>query len=208
MRYALESCQYCLGTGLIYKAMPTYETSPALRSITRAFVAIEKTTSFPPAVGLAMWACESGWGAKITGDNNYFGITRPPESGPAKMCPTHEDITLAQLALFRADEQATVTSKAPLSNGLYRVYMSRWFASYPSLTDACEEYVQLFTASPKRYRSAWGEYLQDHDADALLRHICEAGYATGPAEQVELTIAHQGNIVAAIAKARAEMAAA
>jgi hypothetical protein len=32
---------------------------------------------FPPAVGLAMSACESGWWASVTGANDYFGITRP-----------------------------------------------------------------------------------------------------------------------------------
>ncbi len=205
MRYTFQYCTRCNGSGLIHKVMLNYETSPALRSIARAFVALEQTTYFPPAVGLAMWACESGWGTKITGDNNYFGITRAPEIGPAKLCATHEDISLAQLANFRADEQATVTSKAPLSNGLYRVYMSRWFASYPSLTDACAEYIKLFTASPKRYKAAWQQFLQDRDADSLLKHICEAGYATGPAEDVELHIEHQGNIIDAVAKARKDM---
>jgi hypothetical protein len=188
--------------------MLNYEDSLPFRSAARAFCALEATTKFPPAVGLAMWANESAWGAKITGNNNYFGITRAPENGPAKMCATSEYLTPAQLQAFRPDERATAVPIAgkPISADGHQWYsMSRWFASYPTLQEACTEYIALFTKSPQRYAAAWKQFLADHDAEGLLKRLCEAGYATGPAEQVEVQIFHQANIAHAIAMARAEL---
>jgi flagellum-specific peptidoglycan hydrolase FlgJ len=182
--------------------MLTYENSPLMRQMTDAFLAVEANTGFPALVGLAMSACESAWWASTTGDFNYFGITRNPEDGPAKLCPTHEDVTPAQLAVFRPDERATAIQGAALSDGRFRYSMSRWFASYANLEDALTHYVNFFIQSPARYKPAWNAYQQAHDADILLKAICEAGYATGGAENTELTIEHQSNIISAIASAR------
>jgi hypothetical protein len=177
-----------------------------MRQMAIAFVRLEAATSFPPAVGLAMSACESAWWVKLTGDWNYWGMTRAPETGPAKLCPTHEDVTLAEYALFRADERATETGRQALANGKWRIYLSRWFASYASLAESLRAFESLITDSTHRYASAWQQYIQDRDADALLSHVCDLGYATGPAKGVELTILHQQNIQHAVAAARAELA--
>jgi flagellum-specific peptidoglycan hydrolase FlgJ len=155
-----------------------------------------------------MWANESAWGANVSGKNNYFGITRSPESGPAKMCPTTEYLTPAQLQAFRADERATAVPIAgkPVSPDGHRWYsMSRWFASYGTLQEACADYIALFTKSAQRYAPAWQQFLIDHDAEGLLKRLCEAGYATGAAKLVEVQILHQSNIVHAIEMARTEL---
>jgi flagellum-specific peptidoglycan hydrolase FlgJ len=189
--------------------MLTYENSPLMRQMADAFCAIEKSTGFSAVVGLAMSACESGWWASTTGDFNYFGITAEPEKGPAKFCWTHEDIAPAQLQAFRQDERITATAETDatgkviqLSGGRLRYRMQRWFASYASVEDALTHYVNFFIQSPARYKAAWESFQQSHETDALLKAICEAGYATGSAETTELAIEHQGNVVSAIASAR------
>ena len=76
----------------------TYETSPIMRQMALAFARLEKENLFPATVGLAMSACESGWWSAVTGDWNYWGMTRAPERGLAKFCHTNEHVTAAQLA--------------------------------------------------------------------------------------------------------------
>lgn len=179
-----------------------------LSEMALAAVAIEASTCFPPAVLLSQWACESGWGKHVTGDYNYWGKTRAPETGPAKFCPTHEDVTVAQLAKFRPDERASETRRAPLGNGRFRVWMSRWFASYATLEDSLADYVRTFINSPQRYKAAWRQYLRSKDSDAFLIAICNSGYATSSDYQNELlAIAHQPNVQHAIAAARQQFAA-
>jgi hypothetical protein len=55
-----------------------------------------------------------------------------------------------------------------------------------------------------RYDLAWVAYQKDGDADKFFQAVCAAGYATGPAFQVELAIEHQQNIIHAVEMARAE----
>jgi flagellum-specific peptidoglycan hydrolase FlgJ len=183
--------------------MLQYETSPTFCAIADEAVRAQATTKFPAKVMLAVWACESHWGANLTGDFNYWGITRPPEAGAARFCPTHEVLTEQQLAAFRPDELSTAIKIADLGNGRFRWSMSRWFASYASLEESVLAYTEFFTESTHRYQPAWLQFLVDHDEDGLLKRICAAGYATGDAEAVELAIEHQSNIVHAV-----EMAAA
>jgi len=163
-----------------------------------ACVRVSAITKFPAQVMLAVWANESAWGANVTGNFNYWGITRAPEDGPAKFCLTHEDITEAQLASFHEDERATAVQTADLGGGKCRYRMQRWFASYASLDESVQAYTEFFTKSPHRYQAAWQRFLVDSDADGLLKRICEAGYATGNAESVEMAIEHQSNVVHAI----------
>ena len=189
----------------------TWETSQLMRSMARAFVAIECRTAtgsppsrgFPPAVGLAMSACESGWWASVTGANNYFGITRPstfPGDPQSAWCKTTEYTTLTGLTRFRDDERATAVLVDP-AKGEYSMF--RWFAVYPSLEAAVEAYVDLLIDS-MRYHPAWAAFQKDGDADKFLQAVCAAGYATGPAFKVELEIDHQQNIIHAIEMACAE----
>lgn len=191
--------------------MLEYESDPTFRAVARAFVKAEANTKFPPAPGLAMWATESGWGHFLTGDFNYFGITRNPEDGPAKFVATHEDIAPAELASFRGDERATAVKGAALGDGKFSYSMFRWFASYASLDDAVNHFIQIFTASPDRYKNAWKQYLADCGkyptlaSITLLRAICKAGYSTGDAEKTEQAIAAQSNIQHAIQMAQADV---
>lgn len=112
---------------------------------------------FPPAVGLAMSACESGWWASVTGANNYFGITRPPSflgDPQSAWCKTTEYTTPTGLTRFREDERATAVLINP-AKGEYSMY--RWFAVYPSLEAAVEAYIDLLIDSllPSEFFEFW-----------------------------------------------------
>ncbi len=187
--------------------MLQYETDPVFRAVADAAVKAESDTKFPARVVLTVGGCESGWFKSVTGELNFWGITRNPEEGPAQLCDTHEDITFAQLASFRQDERITAVQTKALGAGRFRFTMKRWFASYPSLEASVIAYTEFFTKSPHRYQAAWQAYLLDRDEDALLKHICEAGYATGDAEKVEVAILHQSNIAHAVEMARKAVAA-
>ena len=178
--------------------MLQYETSPIFREFADAACRAEKLTHFPARIMLAVWANESAWGQNITGNFNFFGIIRPPENGPAKFCWTHEEVTPAQLGDFRLDEVQTASLVSALPNGKNRYSMQRWFASYGSLDEAILAYTKIFTESPHRYQAAWQRFMLDSDEDGLLKRICEAGYATGNTEDVELAIAQQSNVKHAI----------
>lgn len=189
----------------------TWETSPLMQSMARAFVAIERSTAtgsppacgFPPAVGLAMSACESGWWASVTGANNFFGITRPPSfpgDPQSAWCKTTEYTTSTGLTRFRDDERSTAELVNP-AKGEYSMY--RRFAVYASLEAAVEAYVDLLIEA-MRYHPAWQAYQKDGDTDKFLQAVRAAGYATRPAFKVELEIEHQKNILHAVDMARAE----
>lgn len=187
--------------------MLEYETNPVVKDMADAFARAEKITDFPAEAGLAVFACESAWGTLLTGDFNYWGVTRYPEAGPAKFCATHEDIATAELAGFRADERATAVFVKSLGGGRVRYSMKRWFASYRSLDESVLAFVEFFTRSPRRYAAAWEAYQSDRGSPeastTLLKSICEAGYATGAAEATEITLEHQQNIIHAVELARA-----
>ena len=77
----------------------------------------------PASVTLAQYGLESAWGAKQTGDWNYFGIkARPGE--PSKLCPTHEYV-----------------------GGRY-VPVDAAFASYPSMEAGFEAHAKLLATAP------------------------------------------------------------
>jgi flagellum-specific peptidoglycan hydrolase FlgJ len=183
--------------------MLIYETSEIFRNMAVSAARLEKAEGFPPAVLLAQWALESGWGARVTGDFNYWGKIRAPETGSAKFCSTHEDVTLEQLTHFRADELASETHREPIAGGQWRVQLSRWFASYASLDESLADYVATFIHSPHRYQAAWQGYQQTKDVDAFFEAICKAGYATGVGyDKQALAIEHQQNIQHAVTMAR------
>lgn len=178
--------------------MLQYESSPVFRDIATAAVRSQQNTQFPARVLLTAAACESAWFSRVTGTYNYYGLTRLPEHGHASMCATHEEVSPEQLASFDPRERATAVLEKELSDGKNRYAMKRYFAAYQSIGESVVAYTQFFTKSPHRYTEAWQTYLEDKDEEALLKHICENGYATGDAETVELQILHQSNISHAV----------
>lgn len=110
----------------------------------------ERSLPIPASITLAQWALESGWGASVSGKNNYGGITAkvrgavfPTKPGtplePATLCWTHEVV-----------------------NGK-RVKCQRWFKDYATPADYFAAHAKLLGTSPI-YAEARSKY---PDADAF-----------------------------------------
>lgn len=105
-----------------------------------------------PAVVAAQWAIESGWGAKESGKNNFFGIkARPGQPG-------------------------TVRRTREVINGR-TVYINDRFADYNTLEEGIAARV-AFTKQNKRYeRSGYFSARTPYEAAQALQR---GGYATDP----------------------------
>lgn len=105
-----------------------------------------------PAVVAAQWAIESGWGAKESGKNNFFGIkARPGQPG-------------------------TVRKTREVINGR-SVYINDRFADYNTLEEGIAARV-AFTKQNKRYeRSGYFSARTPYEAAQALQR---GGYATDP----------------------------
>lgn len=98
-----------------------HQPPPGVIAAARASMA---STGIPASVQLAQWALESGWGAKVTGTFNYFGI-KAVAGQPFTSVPTHEVI-----------------------NG-ERIAVNQNFANYDSLIDAFTAHAQLLSTRPQ-----------------------------------------------------------
>lgn len=142
-------------------------------------VRLEKKTGCPAQDLVAQWAAESQWGGHPAGQHNYFGIKRA----------------------HRHTKWCTVTTHEVIAGKTIVVDLD--FADYDSLEASCEDFTWLITQSD-RYREGWRAYLADRDLDKLIAWVAHI-YATSPNYTRLVTlIAHQANVTAAIAKARAE----
>jgi flagellum-specific peptidoglycan hydrolase FlgJ len=94
------------------------------QDIIEAAQAAQKAMGVLASISLAQYGLESGWGARMTGTNNPFGI-KAVQGQPYQLCPTHEFI-----------------------NGKYIAVMAR-FASYQSIADAFIEHAKLLASHPQ-----------------------------------------------------------
>lgn len=174
-------------------------------------VAHEKETTFPAEVSFGQWAIESKWGTKVSGKNNYFGLTRAWSPGPVSLSPTTEFITRRELDLFAADERATAReiSGAPLPltwPGKRWVSMKRWFRDYDSINEALADKTRVLMDRNGRYGMAWAAYLATKDPVALIAGIAKAGYATAGGYDVTVTqVMRQSDVRLGVIAARADL---
>ena len=198
----------------------------ALNEIAPLAIEMEKEYGFPPAVLLAQWAIESGWGTKKAGKNHLFGMTYARRHPGFDWVATTEHVTAGELKRFSREEQATARFRDGAEAGqpaIDRQWLNkRWlnmrrrFAAFPTLRDGVLDYVWLIqdrhlTGDGQRYEPAWAAYKERALAndfargeELLIRGIAKAGYATGPnyARDV-LSTSRAPEVQAAIAKARA-----
>ncbi len=173
----------------------------ALSAFAPAAIAVERETGWPAEVAIAQWAAESGWGEKVTGANNYWGLTAAtqPPNHPKAFVPTREVLTLGEFAALPRDERDSVTSRVDLGNGKYEYHLSRWFASFADLAAGLAAYVALLQKPGGRYFKAWSLYEADRNVDNLCDGIAAAGYASGPGYAVLLQeIAHEDAVINAV----------
>lgn len=105
-----------------------------------------------PAVVAAQWAVESGWGAKESGKNNFFGIKARP------------------------DQPGTMRRTREVLNGR-TVYINDRFADYNSLEEGIAARV-AFTKQNKRYANSG--YFTARTPYEAAQALQRGGYATDP----------------------------
>lgn len=86
--------------------------------------ACQHETGIPASVTIAQWSVESGWGARCTGTNNFFGI-KAIGNQPSTLCWTHEVI------------------------GGQSVKVQAAFANYGSLEEAFAAHAKLLADEPQ-----------------------------------------------------------
>lgn len=173
-----------------------------LEQIAAVAVTLEASLGYPPQLLIAQWALESGWGASVSGDNNYFGMTKAARHKGWKWCATREVLSQRGINDLEQDEHQKITSIKERPDGKFDVMLSRKFASYPTLLDGVADKVNLIINGAP-YRAAFAAFTVDHDVMKLIDGIAKAGYATDPNYAVTLKkIAVQKNVLDAIQKAR------
>lgn len=114
-----------------------------------------------PNALLTQWGFESGWGSKVSGKYNYFGIKADPSwKGDKKDVMTHEYI---------AGEKVRIPQP---------------FRSYNSPEEAVDDYVK-FLKSNKRYAKAG--VFEAKTSGEYFSALQKAGYATDPNYASKLT---------------------
>ena len=108
----------------------------------------------PPELLVTQWGFESGWGSKVSGDNNFFGIKADKGyKGDSKEVATHE---------YEDGKKVNIKDK---------------FRSYDSLDDAVDDYVDFIKNNP-RYTEAG--VFDAKNSEEYMAALQKAGYATDP----------------------------
>lgn len=121
--------------------------------IVQAAQAAQTATGVLASISLAQWALESGWGAHVTGEFNFFGVKAQPGFS-STLCWTHEVV-----------DGKSVSVKAA-------------FRNYNGVADAFLDHAKLLTSAG--YRGAAASL---GDPEAFARAISlpnHPAYATDP----------------------------
>lgn len=126
---------------------------------------VEKETGFFAEALLAHSALETGWGARVKG-NNYFGIKGKRNLVRTKEISENPNLSFPYIY--------SITEIEKNGKKYYEYDCKTWFDSYSTPKDSFFGYVE-FIKSNKRYKKA----LAQKDAEGYLREIARAKYATG-----------------------------
>jgi flagellar protein FlgJ len=111
----------------------------------------QRTAGIPVSFTIAQAALESGWGARVRG-NNLFGIKGDKSwAGPTVDVPTHEVVN---------GERIAITDK---------------FRAYNSWTDCLQDRAQFFFRNPR-----YAKCFRETTGAGWARAVAAAGYATDP----------------------------
>lgn len=111
----------------------------------------QRTSGIPASFTIAQAALETGWGARVRG-NNLFGIKADPAwQGPTVDVPTHEVVKGVRIA---------ITDK---------------FRAYPNWSASIQDRAGFFLQNP-RYARCFAE----KTGPGWARAVAAAGYATDP----------------------------
>ena len=130
---------------------------------------VEAKTGFHYLIPLTQGALESGWGAKIKG-NNFFGIKDTDGVNGNEQLITTTEYLSTDKAKFH-----TIISITKVGNK-FKYIVKDWFRKYPSAEKAFEDHINFFLKN-KRYSEA---IKHKHNPERFFEEIAKAGYATVP----------------------------
>ena len=130
---------------------------------------VEAKTGFHYLIPLTQGALESGWGAKVKG-NNFFGIKDTDGiNGNEQLITTTEYLSTNKA------EFPTIISITKVGNK-FKYIVKDWFRKYPSAEKAFEDHINFFLKN-KRYSEA---IKYKSNPERFFEEISKAGYATAP----------------------------
>lgn len=135
----------------------------------------ELKTGFHYLIPLTQGALESGWGAKVVG-NNFFGIKDTDGvNGNEQLITTTEYLNSDKVKF-------PVIIKIVKVGRKFKYTVKDWFRKYPSAQLAFEDHIDFFLKN-KRYAEA---IKHKHDPVRFFEEIAKAGYATAPDYALQL----------------------
>lgn len=130
---------------------------------------VEAKTGFHYLIPLTQGALESGWGAKVKG-NNFFGIKDTDGINGNEQLITTTEYLSTDKAKF-----PTIISITKVGNK-FKYIVKDWFRKYPSAEKAFENHINFFLKN-KRYAEA---IKYKSNPERFFEEIAKAGYATAP----------------------------
>ena len=130
---------------------------------------VEAKTGFHYLIPLTQGALESGWGAKVKG-NNFFGIKDTDGVNGNEQLITTTEYLSTNKAKF-----PTIISITKVGNK-FKYIVKDWFRKYPSAEKAFEDHINFFLKN-KRYSEA---IKYKSNPERFFEEIAKAGYATAP----------------------------
>ena len=130
---------------------------------------VEAKTGFHYLIPLTQGALESGWGAKVKG-NNFFGIKDTDGVNGNEQLITTTEYLSTDKAKF-----PTIISITKVGNK-FKYIVKDWFRKYPSAEKAFEDHINFFLKN-KRYAEA---IKHKSNPERFFEEIAKAGYATAP----------------------------
>lgn len=128
-----------------------------------------------PEFLIAQAALESGWGERVIGRYNLFGITRGRDyDGPVVLVTTTEVHDTTKVAYHEPERVLSITA---LMGHRYRYKVKRLFRDYASLDECLADHKRVLTQTC--FRHAWP---YRHCAEDFVAHL-QSGprkYATDP----------------------------
>ena len=114
--------------------------------------AVEAKTEIDPAFVTAQAMLETGWGARVIGKANLFGITKGSQwDGDIVMVKTHEYFKTPKQKFKEPDRIVSVCKVA--GKNLWYYTVMRAFKDFDSIGDCLKEHERLF--QKPGYKDAW-----------------------------------------------------
>lgn len=148
------------------------------------YAALAAKTEINPSFITAQAILETGWGKRIIGKANLFGITKGSQwDGPIVMVKTHEYFKTPNQK-FKAPDRILSVCKVKGKN-LWYYTVERAFKDFETIGDCLKEHERLF--QKPGYKDAWP---YRNDPFEFARRICDGvgcKYATDPAYLATIT---------------------